>query len=203
MVARPKSKLQKQHEATEDRERHLKAAVEKYREQVERKARGEKSRSLRNIAEEFCVDKMAILQKYNGGHTIQEQNATKQKLTAAEEKALADWVIERCSQALPPNRIQIRLHAEHIRQQHHPDKDSIGDAWVTRFLARHPTLSTGWSRSLDTQRAQCLSPNVVKAWFDTVKEGVVDDAVPPECIWGMDETNCPRGNLGKERVAKI
>ncbi|KAF5348424.1 hypothetical protein D9757_014444 [Collybiopsis confluens] len=203
MVGKAKSRLEKQHEATEDRNQRLKVAVDMYKTEMEKKSRGEKGGSLRDIADEFGIDKMAISRKYKGMQTIQEFNTTKQKLTPAEEETLADWIIERCGQALPPNRKQICLHAEFIRRQNHPEKHPVGTSWVTEFLGRHPEISTGWSRSLDTQRAQCLNPSVVKGWFDVVKEGVVDDDIAPECIWGMDETNCPRGNIGKERVAKV
>ncbi|KAE9383706.1 hypothetical protein BT96DRAFT_843456, partial [Gymnopus androsaceus JB14] len=65
----------------------------------------------------FQVDKMAISQGAAGKRTTQEFNATKQKITPIEEKALADWILHSAERGLPPTHEQIKSYANAILQK--------------------------------------------------------------------------------------
>ena len=50
------------------------------------------------------------------------------------------------------------------------------------------------------QRAKSLNPEAIKSWFDLVKKYIVDLSIPPENIYGMDESGFPPANQGPERI---
>ncbi|KAF5366826.1 hypothetical protein D9758_006535 [Tetrapyrgos nigripes] len=185
MVGRLKLQNQQDQEASTAKLEKMTKAVADWKEEQKK----EKSRSLRAFARDYDVDPMTLKRQSEGGRSIHEFNATKQKLTPAEEKTIADYIVHKCEQALPPTPSQIRSYAEWIRKTNHPDKPPIGETWVNEFFKRHPEVSTGWSNALDTQRAQALNPTVVKKWFDLLEQEVEAKGISACCKWGMDETN--------------
>ncbi|KAF5347471.1 hypothetical protein D9758_015051 [Tetrapyrgos nigripes] len=143
-----------------------------------------------------------LSRRARGGRTIQEFNASKQKLTEAEERIIADHIVKLGNRAQGPTELQIEEFANHILFNKYGEKyEKVGKRWLYDFYARHPEIDTYWSKSLDTQRAGALNEHVVEHWFVYVKTNVIDVGILPEDWYGMDENNCPRGNLAKERVA--
>jgi hypothetical protein len=59
---------------------------------------------------------------------------------------------------------------------------------------------THWSRPLDTQRARSLRFGAVHAWYDLIEKFIVALGIPPENVYGMDESGFPPSNLGRQRV---
>jgi hypothetical protein len=45
-----------------------------------------------------------------------------------------------------------------------------------------------------------MNPTNVKSWFDLVTREIVEPDVPPELVWGMDETGNTMGVQGRQRV---
>ena len=45
-----------------------------------------------------------------------------------------------------------------------------------------------------------LNPDVVKHWFDLVKEFIVDKEIKEYNIYGMDESGFPPSNQGRQKV---
>jgi hypothetical protein len=79
----------------------------------------------------------------------------KQILSAAEEKALAQWIVEVSRNGFPPRKSQVHEMAEDIRQQRVAkindasitlvEYPPIGEQWVDRFVQRHPFLKTAFA----------------------------------------------------------
>jgi hypothetical protein len=83
----------------------------------------------------------------------------------------------------------------------------VGKNWADRWLKKYgEKVKTFWSGSLDAKRAQAINPTSIGHWFSLMRDvyeregDVVPDAngelssiMPPERIFGMDET-CGWGN---------
>ncbi|PBK60944.1 hypothetical protein ARMSODRAFT_1026033 [Armillaria solidipes] len=73
--------------------------------------------------------------------------------------------------------------------------------WMESYLVRHhDVLQAHWSRPLDTQHAQALNPEAVRAWFQLLKEFTLDLDICAEDIYGMDESGFPPSDQGTQQV---
>ncbi|OQE40963.1 hypothetical protein PENCOP_c005G06523, partial [Penicillium coprophilum] len=43
---------------------------------------------------------------------------------------------------------------------------SVGENWVTKFVKRHPLLSSQFSKRYNYERAKCEDPKIIREWFD-------------------------------------
>ena len=70
----------------------------------------------------------------------------------------------------------------------------VGKNWTDRFIERHH------DKPLDSKHARAMNPDVVKHWFDLVKEHISDKDIKPHNIYGMDESGFPPSDQGRQRV---
>ena len=183
------------------KEARISRAVEDYRAEL---SKPDPQKGARTIAKEHGIEKSykTIINRYNNGRSIQEAHEDQQKLTAAEEAVLIDFLQQSADRGFPQSRHNITQYANLIRKNRlGEDCEKLGDTWVTRFLDRHrDILQMHWSRPLDTQRAQSMNPEAKKRWFELLQEFVVEAGIRPEDLYGMDETGCPPSAQGTERV---
>ncbi|THU95545.1 DDE-domain-containing protein, partial [Dendrothele bispora CBS 962.96] len=87
-----------------------------------------------------------------------------------------------------------------------PDFTPLGTNWTHRFLERHhEELKTYWSHPLDHFRARAVNPITKEAYFDIVEkaiagDGTPQDLIPPELMYGADETGLQQGVGMSEHV---
>ncbi|KAJ2929322.1 hypothetical protein H1R20_g7775, partial [Candolleomyces eurysporus] len=138
-----------------------------------------KKQSLRAVANRFKVSKLTLQRYINGkGRTMLEFNATKQKLTNAEEDLLVRFILESADRGFPLRHREVKQYANVLRS--------------SRLGVNSQPVSQAWIYS--------LNPEAVKSWFDIVEEFIVKAGIPPENIYGMDESGFPTAYSGKERV---
>lgn len=180
----------------------LHQAVDAYRREQEKPEDSRKG--ARKIAEEFGIPKQwrTIINHFNGGRTMREAHEEQQKLTPAEEAVLVDFLMESADRGFPVSVCDIDVMADLIRSRRlGPDCTKVGASWRERFLDRHrDILQTHWSKPLDTQRAQSMTPEAKKKWFELVEKFVVQQGIRPEDLYAMDETGCPPSDQGTSRV---
>lgn len=174
-------------------------AIDEYlREQA--KTDGTKKSGLRPIADKHGVCYRTLGNLVNGGTSISAFNASKQKLSAAEERVLVDFILISADRGIPLSYANVRTHADGIIEAQ-GGTEKVGNNWLERFLTRHrDEIQSHWSRPLATERAKSLNPEAVKAWFDLVEESVVKKGIKRENIYGMDESGFPPSNQGRQRV---
>jgi hypothetical protein len=183
------------------KEKKILEAVEAYRAE---QAKPGTQKGVRAIAKEHGIEKCykTIINRYNNMRSTAEAHEDQQKLTAAEEAVLVDFLMQSADRGFPQSRRNIAQYANLIRNNRlGKDCTQIGDTWVGRFLERHRDgLQMHWSKPLDTQRAQSMNPEAKKKWFELLEEFVVKAGIRPEDLYGMDETGCPPSDQGTERV---
>lgn len=129
------------------------------------------------------------------GLPISEFNATKQKLTLAEEEVLVMSILEASWHSFPPTCHQIAMEADiiqstHLGQLYQP----VGKKWVDEFICHHnKVIKTHWSALLPTLCAKSANLQAIYNFLtDLVKREVVDNNVPPELLYQIDETSAPQ-----------
>jgi hypothetical protein len=151
-------------------------------------------RSDRKIAEDHDIPQETFRRRIKGGKSIDEVNASKQKLSPAVEHVLVDHILMQADRGFPPTRKVIvkTANAILISQGRSDALIKLESNWIETFITRHRARIQGhWSRPLDTQRAQCLNPEAVEGWFDLILKFIVNTGIRPEDIYGMDESGFP------------
>ncbi|KAF5336216.1 hypothetical protein D9758_017784 [Tetrapyrgos nigripes] len=198
MVGKAQSQLRKAHDASQQKAGQLELAVNAYTE--EQKKPEDKRKGLRKIALEYRVDRSTLSRRARGGRTIQEFNASKQKLTEAEERIIADHIVKLGNRTQGPTKLQIEEFANHILFNKYGEKyEKVGKRWLYDFYARHPEIDTYWSKSLDTQRAGALNKHVVEHWFAYVKTNVIGTNREASQTVDGDEEGAEGGEGNNER----
>ncbi|KAJ3490068.1 hypothetical protein NLJ89_g11469 [Agrocybe chaxingu] len=178
----------------------MQAAVDEYLQQ-QIKPDGVKKRGLRPIAKDHNVNPNTLGRLVKGGVSMSAFNASKRKLTYAEERVLVDFILQSSDRALPLNYRNIEEHADAILHGRDPNAVGVGGSWVGRFLDRYrDEIQTHWSRPLVTERANALNPEAVKHWYTMVEKKIIDKGIKPENIYGMDESGFPPSDQGVQRV---
>ena len=97
-------------------------------------------------------------------------NASKRKLTFAEEHVLVDFILASSDCAMPPTLKKFAEHANGILKGHGTSYEPVGECWVGRFLDWYrEEVQTHWSRPLATECAKALNKGVVTHWFELIK----------------------------------
>ncbi|CRL18175.1 Pogo transposase / Cenp-B / PDC2, DNA-binding HTH domain [Penicillium camemberti] len=77
---------------------------------------------------------------------------------------------------------------------------SVGENWVTKFVKRHPLLSSRFSKRYNYDRAKCEDPKIIREWFDLVQKTILQFRIDPDDIYNFDETGFA---MGLTATAKI
>lgn len=157
-----------------------------------------------------------LLRRVDGGRSIRDFNTEKRWLSEAEEKTVAEYAIALANRNFPLNHWRLKEHVDEIaRARYGPEQagnatgrafpdSGVGENWTARFIEWHPELQAYWSHGLDHSRARAVNPVTKEALFELYSETVNgdggDDVIPPELIWGADESGFQEGIGGKERV---
>jgi hypothetical protein len=163
-------------------------------------------KGLRPIAQQYGVSFKTLSRHYHNKQSMYSFNATKQKLTIAEEQVIVDFAAQSADRGIPLTHKAVENAANEIlRSRLGNDFKPVGVNWCQRFLTRHrDVLQTHWSKPLDTQRAQALNPATVGDWFDLLEKHAVvgkdGRLVQKEDIYAMDETGNTPGDQGTHRV---
>ena len=65
---------------------------------------------------------------------------------------------------------------------------TVGECWVQRYIDRHDTLKTRFSRKYDYQRAKNEDPRIIRAWFQRVQDIIQAFGILEQDIYNCDET---------------
>jgi hypothetical protein len=145
------------------KEKRILEAVEAYR--AEQAKPGTRKRVCA-IAKEHGIEKCykTITNRYNNKRSTTEAHEDQQKLTAAEEAVLVDFLMQSADRGFPQSQHNIAQYANLIRNNRlGEDCTQIANTWVGQFLERHhDRLQMHWSKPLDTQRAQSMNPEAKK-----------------------------------------
>ncbi|VDC03599.1 unnamed protein product [Peniophora sp. CBMAI 1063] len=128
---------------------------------------------------------------------------TKGKLPKAMEDDYVWFLQEMNDRGLGRNHKKIQSDVNELIASLPEDEQNglVTKSWVKRFLDRRRSdLRSYWSSPLASERAQAVNPTNMKLFFELVHKHVVIPQLPPECVWGMDETNSQDADGVQEKV---
>ena len=77
---------------------------------------------------------------------------------------------------------------------------SVGQNWVTKFVKRHPNLSSRFSKRYNYERAKCEDPKIISEWFSLVQKTILSYGIDPDDIYNFDETGFAIGLIATAKV---
>ena len=104
-------------------------------------------------------------------------------LTPEEETSVLEWVEKRDALGFPPKykelvRMVINLHNRNYEEK--AEIKSLGDHYVTRFLARHQEVATIVSKAMDRERMLAQNPEKLDDFFKRQSECLTSHKIDPE-----------------------
>lgn len=159
-------------------------------------------KSLHDVALHFHVNHTTPNNHYKGKPTKNAFVAMHQKLMPAEENTLVEYKLACLDHGFPITYSQLATFANEILKACiGPDYEPVGKNWTDQFIEHHyQSWQMHWSKPLDSKHAHAQNPDIIKHWFELVKEFIPDLNVKPENIYGMDESGFPPLDQGCQRV---
>ena len=156
--------------------------------------------SYQKIAGKFGVNCVTLASLEQGKHHLMSMfNASKQKLTPAEEDILMEAIVLASHQGIPYTHDHIWEEANAILRSCQSVK--VGKHWVNGFLRHHnDQLHTYWFAPLPSIQAKARNQENISGYFSLIKERIVDPKVPPEWMWSMDKTQVNPDGAPTRRV---
>ena len=121
--------------------------------------------SIRAAADHYGLKYETLRDRKRGALPRSESHEDQQRLTIAEETAIADWIIKIDDYGWPPRMEYVREMALGFIRRHGIRNPTLGTNWKTQFLDSHPLLVSRFPNRLDKQRAYAGNPEILRDFF--------------------------------------
>ncbi|RKK53453.1 hypothetical protein BFJ69_g17824, partial [Fusarium oxysporum] len=121
--------------------------------------------SQNEAAQKRGVPQWTISRRLSGQASRNERIQAHQRIPKSQEETLIRWVLRQESLGYAPSHSQVRACVEAILQQQ-GDNKPLGKHWTTRFVKRHPKLSTKIGKRQEAARFDGFTPKAVNWYFD-------------------------------------
>ena len=135
--------------------------------------------------------------------------ALAQFLTTVDEDALVSYLIYMAERGFPLTRTMTKAFAWAIakrsdRQDRFNPETGPGEHWWVNFRKRHPRLALRKADKLERSRAEALSPEIVKEYFELLKALLERNGLmnSPRQLYNCDETFLPL-DYTREKVVTL
>jgi hypothetical protein len=116
-------------------------------------------------AQKWGVPQWIISRRLSGRASRNECTQTYQRICRGQEESLLRWALRQESLSYAPSHSQLRACVEAILHQQ-DDNKPLGKHWTTRFVKRHPNLSTKLGKRQEASRFDGFTPRSVNWYFD-------------------------------------
>jgi len=154
--------------------------------------------SVRRAAKIYQVDNRRLGDRLRGVLPRRDILANSRKFTDLEEQVLVERILELDSKGFPPRLCIIEDIANRIIELR--DGRRVGQRWAGNFVRRRPELRTRFQRKYDYQRAKCEDPDVIRGWFELIKDTITKYAIVDSDIYNFDETRFMMGVISTRIV---
>jgi hypothetical protein len=154
--------------------------------------------SISAAARIYNVSKATLTRRINGGTAREDYTPTNKKLTNIEEEVLVRDILKLDAQGLSPTISLVRAMADTICKAR--GAPCVGVKWTNNFIKRTPSLDIRLGRTYECQRRFCEDPEIIKAWFELVKNTINKHGIPPQDIYNFDETGFQMGQISASKV---
>jgi hypothetical protein len=154
-----------------------------------------------------------LTRRVNGGLSRSQARQQQQKLSYAQENVLLKWIKELIISGYSPGHRLLKEIAEELRTKRTYDLDDasldslelppqykLGRDWVPRFILRHPHLTVGIRRRIESTQMDGATKEVLEAWFDAYQKVVQEQGIEQENIYNMDKSGFSIGTMELTRI---
>ena len=216
MVGRAATARKKRREVAELKETWMQRAINLYwqgqelpkptsLETICRQAEAECLKDERKIVK---LSSSTLDRRVKGGRSHKKAHKEQRWLNDEEVEEMIHNIILNAARGFPPTHRRIKEHVDIIASARHgpafPDT-GVGKEWTSRFVSDHDDrIGAYWSKGLDRSRARAVKPHTKDHYFKLLEEVMKgkggDDVIPPELMYGIDESGFQKGIGQRERV---
>jgi hypothetical protein len=180
-----------------NREDRLELAIEHYR-------RPGINWSIREIAEEFGVDRKTLKRRLDGGKSHKEAGTDLEKLLPTESIVLISIVQYLYDLGSPPTMCQMQwfanellqrrlanirgVHVRSLNDEDIPKEFHMDLRAVRRYIERRPDLQVKLARSIESKRAIQTTRDIAQDFLNKLEAVIQKYHIRDQDIWNMDET---------------
>ena len=125
--------------------------------------------SIALAARTFEVPRSTLRDRLTGCTERATSRANSHKLDELEEQSLRKWILSMDSRGAAPRPSTVREMADLLlAARGSTPPPLVGKDWVTKFVKRHPILSSRYSKGYNYARAKCEDPKIISEWFSLV-----------------------------------
>jgi hypothetical protein len=154
--------------------------------------------SLRRAALVYKVSKTTLRCRRAGKQSTRDSHLKSSALTKAEEQTLIQYIKKLDAQGLVPTLRWVEDMANQLRAAR--DAKPVGPRWASNFVKREPGLQSRVTRQRDRQRVLCSDQEVIRPWFDLVKNVKAKYGIQDEDTYNFDETGFTMGIGNRVKV---
>ena len=125
---------------------------------------------VRVAARIYSVDHRKLGRRLQGIPSRRDISANSRKLTDLEESVLVQHILSLAAKGFPPRLCIVEDMANRLLATR--DQPRVGQHWASNFIHRRPELRTRFQQKYDYQRAKCEDPEIIRGWFELVRNTI-------------------------------
>ena len=154
--------------------------------------------SIRAAAKIYNVSRDTLKRRRDHTQSRRDTIPNSRKLTDLEESTIIQYVLDLDARSFPPRLCGVEDMANRLLADR--DASPVGPRWASNFVKRHKELYTRFTRRYDYQRALCEDQNVIRGWFQLLRDTVAKYGIQDEDMYNFDETGFMMGMISTTMV---
>jgi DDE superfamily endonuclease/Tc5 transposase DNA-binding domain len=154
--------------------------------------------SARAAGKIYSINHEKLSRRRRGIQPRRDISANSRKLTNLEESVLVQYILDLSTKGFPPRLSVVEDMANRLLATRNQLR--VGKHWVSNFIKRRPELRTRFQHKYDYQRAKCEDPEVIRGWFNLVRNTIAKYGIQDADIYNFDETGFMMGVISTGMV---
>jgi hypothetical protein len=154
--------------------------------------------SISAAAATYKVSKTTLTRRLRGGTSREGYIPGNRKLSCIEEEVIVQNILRLDAQGLSPTIGLVKEMEDAVCKAR--GTPPVGVNWSNNFIKRTLALKTRLGRSYQCQRRLCEDPQVIKGWFELVRNTINKHGILPQDIYNFDETGFQMGQISASMV---